>query len=105
MRDPERPVACRNCGREHPAHDLDRAGWCPGCRAEVLRRARLAARGAAILAALAFGAWIATTVGSTQRFLVGWLVLVAATCAVTYKLVQRVAFEIIRKRGVPPPEA
>ncbi len=47
--------------------------------------------------------WILATVGTAPRFLVGWLALVAATYFFLYTLTRRVAFEVIRGRGVEPP--
>jgi hypothetical protein len=77
--------------------------WCPACRQEVIRRASNWARAAALLVALLVGLWIATAMRST-RFLVAWMLLLAASYALVYKIVQRVAFEIIRARRVPVPE-
>jgi len=96
--------SCANCGRSYPASELDAAGWCKACRAEVVRRASLYARGAALFVSLIVAAWIALAIGPSSRFIVGWMALVAATYLVTARLVRRIAFEIIRNRGVPPPE-
>lgn len=94
---------CRNCGREYPASQLDRRLWCPQCRAEVVRRSSIVARLVALGAALALAAWIFYLVGSSPRFLIVYVVMVVAAYLFIYKLTQRVAFEIIRARGVPPP--
>jgi hypothetical protein len=96
--------ACANCGRKVPPGELDAAGWCKACRAEVVHRASLYARGAALFVSLMVAAWIAVVVGPSSRFLVGWMALVAATYLVTARLVRRIAFEIIRNRGVAPPK-
>jgi amino acid transporter len=98
----DRSATCRNCGRA--ATRLDRQRWCDRCRREVVRRASRAARIVAIVAALLLMAWILLFVGPTPRFLMGWLVLIAAVYFFVYKLAQRVAFEVVRGRGVPPPE-
>jgi hypothetical protein len=94
---------CRNCGRSYPADRLDRHRWCERCRAEVVRRATVVARVTALGGSLLLMIWILATVGTAPRFLVGWLALVAATYFFLYTLTRRVAFEVIRGRGVPPP--
>jgi hypothetical protein len=99
----DRSAACRNCGRERPADRLDRLRWCDRCRREVIRRATVVARLTAVAGTLLLMIWILTAIGPTPRFLIGWLVLIAAVYFFLYKLTQRVAFEVIRARGVPPP--
>lgn len=106
MRDSERLLPCSNCGRTFPDEDLDRLRWCRSCRQEVIRRANLWARGAGVLAALGAALWVFVGIGPSPRFpLVLWLVLIAAVFYFVMKIVRRVAFEIIRSRGVPPVEA
>ena len=105
MRGDERTASCRNCGREYPPDRLDPRRWCPLCRGEVIRRATRIARIAAIATTLAVGAGVVAAVGPSPRFLMVWLVLLAVTYLFVYKLSQRVAFELIRSRGVPPPES
>jgi hypothetical protein len=100
----ERAGECRNCGRTYPGDRLDRLRWCERCRAEVVRRATRVSRIVAVSGAALLLLWIFATVGSAPRFLVGWLALVVATYFFLYTLVRRVAFEVIRGRGVPPPE-
>ena len=100
----ESDYECANCGRLYPGSKLDRRLWCPLCRKEVIRRATLIARAAAMITALALAAWIFTMVGTSPRFLVVYLIMVVAAYFFIYKLSQRVAFEIVRSRGVPPPE-
>lgn len=103
------PVAeetpCRNCKRPRATASLDAFGWCEKCRVVVIRRARLAAR---MVAALGLGIaayWVFAAVDPSPRFLIFWLVLLLAVYTVLYKVVQRVAFEMVRSRGVPPPES
>lgn len=103
--EPDRQVACRNCGRSYPADELDRARWCERCRAVVIRRATIAGRAVGLIASLGLLAWIMTTIGSNPRFLVAWGILLAAVYFFVYKLTQRVAFEIIRGMGVRRPPA
>jgi hypothetical protein len=100
----QRDGECRNCGRTRPADRLDRHRWCDGCRAAVVKRATVVARFTALGGSLLLMIWILATVGTAPRFLVGWLALVAATYFFLYTLTRRVAFEVIRGRGVPPPE-
>jgi DNA-directed RNA polymerase subunit RPC12/RpoP len=100
----ESEYACRNCGREFPGTKLDRRLWCPDCRREVIRRATRVARLVGLLTALLLAFWIVTLVGSSPRFLVAYVVMVIAAYLFLYKMTQRVAFEVIRARGVPPPE-
>lgn len=95
---------CANCGREVPAVDLDPGGWCATCRAEVVRRATLIARIIGGLGALMVGLWVVVVVLPGARLLLIWLLLVAAVYFLLYKLARRVSFEVIRSRGVPPPE-
>ncbi len=95
--------ACGNCGRTGPAAKLDAEGWCAACREQVVRRATWWARGAAVAAALLAGWWVAAVL-TPQRLLIGWLVLVGVVYFFVYSLVRRVAFELIRSRGVPSAE-
>lgn len=99
----ETPFPCRNCERGFPPSKLDRRMWCPDCRASVIHRASAVARLIAVLVALALTAWIYYLVGSAPRFLIVYAVMVIASYFFIYKLTQRVAFEVIRARGVPPP--
>ena len=77
--------------------------WCPDCRREVIRRASKVARIVSFLTAAGLAFWVYTLVGAASRFLVFYMVMIAAAYFFVYKLSQRVAFEIIRDRGVPPP--
>ena len=95
---------CRNCDRRYPLDHLDRRMWCPDCRREVIRRATRVARIVAFVTAAALAIWVFSMVGPESRFLVFYMVMIAAAYLFIYKLTQRVAFEIIRERGVPPPE-
>ena len=78
--------------------------WCTNCRREVIRRATLVARLVGLVTAGALGVWIFSMVGPSPRFLMAYLVMIAAAYFFLFKLTQRVAFEVIRGRGVPPPE-
>ncbi|MEX2569989.1 MAG: hypothetical protein WD737_01720 [Gemmatimonadota bacterium] len=102
LRDSDYP--CANCGREFPTTDLDRRLWCPDCRKAVIRRATWAGQAVGLVTALALSIWIYTLVGPAPRFLIVYVIMIVAAYFFLYKLTQRVAFEIIRSRGVPPPE-
>jgi hypothetical protein len=97
-------VECRNCRREFSRLEVDRQGWCESCRNVVVRRATVWARIAAVLVTMSVMVWIATGVLTSQRFLVLWMLLLAAMYLLIYKIVRRIAFELIRSRGVQPPD-
>ena len=84
--------------------ELDAAGWCPLCRRDVVRRATLIARVIAGLGAVAVGLWVVMIIRPGPRFLLLWLLLIGATYFFLFTLTRRVSFEVIRSRGVPPPE-
>ena len=96
-------VACRNCGRRVSRSSVDHGGWCPACRKEVVRRATLVARIVGMLGGLLVGLWVATVARPDSRLLMLWLLLIAAIYFLLYKLARRVAFEVIRSRGVRAP--
>ena len=96
-------VACRNCGRRVSEASVDPDGWCNACRKEVVRRATLVARIVALLGALLVGLWVAAVSRPDSRLLMLWLLLIAVVYFVLYKLARRVAFEVIRSRGVRAP--
>jgi hypothetical protein len=102
MSSPEPEGHCPNCSRAFPREELDAAGWCDGCRAVVVRRATLAGRLAGIVGSFAVGYWIFGVLDPDPRFLIFWIVVVAVVYGFLYKIVRRVAFEMIRSRGVPP---
>lgn len=76
--------------------------WCPDCRAIVIRRATRIARFGSIASAAALMMYIFSTVGTSSRFTMIYFFMIAAAYFFLYKLIQRVAFEVIRSRGVPP---
>jgi DNA-directed RNA polymerase subunit RPC12/RpoP len=94
---------CSNCQRPFPGNQLDRRMWCPDCRKVVIRRATLVAQAVGLLTALSLALWIYILLGPSPRFLVAYAIMVVAAYFFLFKLTQRVAFEIIRARGVPPP--
>lgn len=95
---------CRSCGRSAAAEELDAGGWCPGCRRTVIRRATVTGWVIALLGSggLAYLLFVVLQLG--QRFLMAWLLLLAAVYYILYKLTRRVAFELFRARGVSPEE-
>ncbi len=96
--------SCRNCGIEFPADELDANGWCASCRQVVVRRATLVARIAGAVVAVIIAVRIFFYVVPSERFFVFWLALIALAYYLVYKITRRVAFEVIRGRGVPPAE-
>lgn len=95
---------CRNCGLEVPAEDLDPFGWCRECRRVVVRRSTAIAHVASVLVAGGVGYLVGSMIASSYRLFAVWLILVAAVYFIIFKLVRRVAFEVIRSRGVARPE-
>jgi hypothetical protein len=98
-----RRTECTNCGRLREPEQLDRQRWCKSCRQNVIQRAARWSRGIALVFTLGVGIWIAAAIRPT-RFLIVWMAILAATYMVVYKIAQRVAFELIRTRSVPPTE-
>jgi hypothetical protein len=99
----EPAFTCRNCGRLRTGEKPDNAGWCAACRAEVVRRATLPAWAATLLFAGLEAVVLWWSGAFLSRFLVMWLALAALAAFAAFKVARRVAFEIIRSRGVPPP--
>lgn len=97
-------ASCQNCRDLHAVSELDRFGWCERCRRVVVGRATLAARLIAGLTLAGLAYWVMAVLDPNPRFLIAWLLLVLVVYAVVYKVTQRVAFEMFRSRGVPPPE-
>ena len=98
-------VACTNCRQPREPTSLDQFGWCGRCRGVVIRRATLTARIVAALALAGAAYAVLVAVDPGPRSLIIWIVLLVALYGVVYKVTQRVAFEMIRARGVPPPES
>ena len=94
---------CANCRRSSPASALDADGWCEGCRKVVIRRATIAARAVALVAVLLSGWLLFAVIQPGARSLILWILVLAGVCFVLYRLTRRVAFELVRARGVPPP--
>jgi hypothetical protein len=95
---------CANCEREVPEDELDRFRWCGECRRVVVRRASVWARIIGIAAAALLATWIVLAISPSGRFLVGWMAIIAATYYLSFKISRRVAFDLIRARGITPPE-
>jgi cell division protein FtsB len=96
-------TTCRNCGRARDAESLDPQRWCTECRRRVIRRSAVSARISALLVTLLLWAWIAVAI-RPERFIVGWLLVLAVTYFIVHKIAQRVLFEVFRARGVPAGE-
>jgi hypothetical protein len=101
----EPTFVCPNCGRTRVGETPDPAGWCAACRGEVVRRATRMARVAAVLAAALAALVLGWTGAFSSLFMVGWLALAALVVYGVFKVARRVAFDVVRSRGVtPPPE-
>lgn len=96
-------ATCPNCRHPLEEGEADSAGWCAACRRAVVRRSTWIAHGAAIFGALLLLWLIVSRVQPAQRFALLWLILLAGLYLVLFRLVRRVAFELIRGRGVPSP--
>jgi hypothetical protein len=91
------------CGRETPAAALDGWKWCSDCRGLVVQRATHLARWlAAVVISLAFAAWVLLRPEGPDRFLMVYILVAGTAWFFLYKLIQRVAFEIIRGRKSTP---
>jgi hypothetical protein len=98
----DEPRVCGNCGRSYPKKEVDGAGWCVRCRAELVRRSARVAR----LVAFVFTLGLATAIYSRtsgSNFMMMYVVAVAATYFLVARITQRVAFEVFRARGVHSP--
>lgn len=104
MSEPAASTACRNCGQHREGELPDRAGWCRRCREQVVRRADPVARAAGIATAGVLLVVIVLAGGLESRFLVLWLAGAALLSLLVFKVARRVAFDVYRGRGVPPPE-
>lgn len=93
---------CANCRRVQPDVPLDPAGWCPGCRRSVVRRATRVARLVAIVATLAIGLLIAVVFRASTVHPVVWLLVLGALYAIVHRLSRRVVFELVRSHGIQP---
>jgi hypothetical protein len=71
----------------------------------VVSRATLIGRVVGLVVAAGLAVWIFSSVGPSPRFLVAYGIMILAAYFFLFKLVQRVAFEVIRGRGVPPPRS
>jgi uncharacterized membrane protein len=99
---PQPGAACVNCRRGGDDAKLDTGGWCAACRAETVRRAELPARLATGVAGLLI-VWLLFHFGAlTSRFVVLWIALGVLIGFGAYKVARRVAFDLIRDKGVTP---
>ena len=93
-------AACRRCGRAPDEGKLDAEEWCAECRAGVVKRATPVAFAAAVLFAVLYLVALTWTGAlESTNFLVFWLALGALLAFGTYKVVRRVAFDVIRSRA------
>ena len=83
---------CRACGHPHPEDELDDAGWCRSCQADLERRTRKAPHLIAAAIVLPFAVWI--VVGGRFGILppYAWLLPLAAA----YYLGFRIGRELVK---------
>lgn len=83
---------CRSCGRPYPEDDLDDAGWCRACLADLEKKTRRLPHLVAALIVLPFAVWI--VLGGQFAVLpsYAWLLPLAAA----YYLGYRIGREVIR---------
>ncbi|UCG76600.1 MAG: hypothetical protein JSV95_04715 [Gemmatimonadota bacterium] len=83
---------CRACGAFHPESDLDDAGWCRTCNADLERRTRKAPRLIAAAIVLPFAVWVVLGghFGVLPRY--AWLLPLAAA----YYLGLRIGREVMK---------
>lgn len=99
MNGPSPHPPCRECGREIEGK-LDPHGWCAECRRRVVRRATPLAVAAAVAVAALYLAGLGRLGAlASTNFLIFWLVLGALLAFGTYKVVRRIAFDVIRARA------
>lgn len=93
---------CRNCGKPIEKEDSERSRLCRSCRGEVIRRATLWSRIAGVIVATVLAFYVFGVVQPGERFLIGWVALVVLSYFGVAKLTRRIAYDLIRSRGVPP---
>ena len=94
--------ACPNCQQPVELGGADSAGWCMGCRRRLVRRANAAGHVAGALSLVGAMWLLVMVIQPGERFVLLWLLLAAAIYFVLFRVVRRMAFEIIRTRGVRP---
>ena len=100
---PSETVRCRNCERSVSAEEADAAGWCADCRAELIRRASRWARVMALAISIPGVFLLAISVDPEAEWpVVIWLLLIAAMYFFLFRFARRIAFELVRRRGVTP---
>lgn len=102
MKRREGQTECRNCGKPIAKADGKRSRLCRLCRDEVIRRATLWSRIAGVIVAAMLAFYIFGVVQPGERFLIGWVALLVLAYFGVSKLTRRIAYDLIRSRGVPP---
>ena len=93
------PAPCRRCGQPfREGESPDPNGWCPRCRAELVRSSTRWAWLPAVVFALLFFTLVAWGGLLASRFLVVWLALGVALAWVAFKVSRRVAFDLLLAR-------
>lgn len=92
------PFDCRSCGRRFEGQRPDDAGWCAGCRTELIRRSTRLAYLPAVVVALLY-LWLLAWSGLLESPLMAfWLAVGAVLAFVAYKVGRRVFFDVLRGR-------
>jgi F0F1-type ATP synthase assembly protein I len=91
---------CRRCGEPLPdGVEPDAHGWCAACFRAVVRRSTWAAVPAGLLVAAAYF-WLLDRFGLFQsRFVTVFLALGVVLGWLAFKVVRRVAFEVVQARA------
>ena len=97
----EPPADCRNCGKAFPEGETpDYHGWCAACRQALVDRATRWAWIPTIAVAVPYLALLAWTGLFESDLLVLWLALGALLAFAAFKVGRRVAFDVVRSRGM-----
>ena len=93
------PFDCSRCGRTVRGQKPDDAGWCEGCRAELIRRSTRMAYVPAVVVALLY-LWLLAWSGLLESPLMAfWVALGGLLAFVAYKVGRRVFFDVLRGRA------
>lgn len=93
------PFDCTKCGKHFRGQKADDAGWCEGCRKQLIRDSTRQAYLPAVVAAAAF-LWLLWWSGLLESPLMAfWLALGAVLTFVVYKVARRVLFDLLRGRA------
>ena len=86
---------CRACGRAYPELELDEAGWCRSCAADLDRKARWVPHLIAACIVIPFAVWVVLGGQFAVLPLYAWLIPLAAA----YYLGFRIGREVVKGYG------